>query len=231
MPESQILNNYDTVVKRVKEACLRSGRDFGGVTILPVTKYARNADIAALLAGRDIFAVGESRLQDSVKKWAAPELAQFKAQKFFIGALQSNKIAKIVESFDLIASVESLDKAVLISRAAQNLGRQTPCLVQIKLTDRQTQRGVALKEAAALISRIRKDCPWVIPNGLMAIAPVTDDPESLRPLFREVKTFFDGNFGRGSYLSLGMSGDYEIAVEEGSNLPRLGSVIFKIAER
>jgi len=138
--------------------------------------------------------------------------------------LQSNKIAKIINFFDFIDSVPDIKTARRIDALA---GKPVNCLAQIKLTERDTQGGASLKDAPALIAEI-KALKNINPRGLMAIAPQTEDETILRPLFKAVKNIFDKEFGGrpGTYLSLGMSGDLETAVEEGSTLPRVGSSIF-----
>jgi uncharacterized pyridoxal phosphate-containing UPF0001 family protein len=98
--EGRVLTCYDDVIRRIKDACLRSGRNFEKVHLLAVTKYADVNDVSLLLSQRNIFAVGESKAQDSIKKWSAEPLKEFKTAKFFIGHLQSNKTAKIIENFD-----------------------------------------------------------------------------------------------------------------------------------
>ena len=221
-----VLNNYDAVLKRINAACLRAGRNPADIKLLPVTKYARIEDIFTLLSKRNVFAVAESRLQDSLLKWNQPPLNTIKAKKFFVGQLQSNKTQKVLENFDIIGSLSSLDAAKRLNAQAAKLGKAANCLVQIKLTDRQTQGGADIRSASALIKAMRKECANLNLQGLMAIAPIVDDAEQLRPLFKEVKKFFDDNFAQGAYLSLGMSGDFEVAVEEGGNLPRVGGLIF-----
>jgi pyridoxal phosphate enzyme (YggS family) len=222
-----VLDNYDAVIKRINAACLKAGRSPEEVKILTVTKYARPQDILTLLSNRDIFAAGESRLQDALEKWGRPPLNVFSPKKFFIGRLQSNKIKKIAENFDVIASLCEAGHAARIDTAAAELGRKAQCLLQLKLTDKQAQSGLPPAEAEGFIKTVRADFKNISLQGLMAIAPETTEAAVLRPLFKEVKKLFDLNFERGAYLSLGMSGDFEIAVEEGSNLPRIGGAIFK----
>jgi len=225
--EGRVLTCYDDVIRRIKDACLRSGRDFEKVHLLAVTKYADVNDVSLLLSQRNIFAVGESKAQDSIKKWSAEPLKEFKTAKFFIGHLQSNKTAKIIENFDLICSLDTVEMARHIGLQAQRLNKKVGCLLQVKITQRLTQGGVPLEQAGELIKLIRSDVPSLELKGIMAIAPQTSDQSELRPLFRNVKKVFDDNFEENCYLSLGMSQDFETAVEEGSNLPRIGSAIFQ----
>ncbi|MDR0953567.1 MAG: YggS family pyridoxal phosphate-dependent enzyme [Elusimicrobiota bacterium] len=224
--EMQLLKRYDSVLERIQTACLKSGRKTDDVKLLAVTKYALAQDIYTLLTNRKVPFIAESRLQESLIKWGQPPLSALKPIKFFIGQLQSNKIAKILTDFDIICSIDSLKLAQRINTQSEKLAKAATCLLQIKLTQKQTQGGVSMGEAAKLIADIRQQCPAVKLAGIMAIAPQTGDAEQLRPLFKEVKKFFDDNFEQDAYLSLGMSEDFEVAVQEGSNLPRIGSAIF-----
>jgi len=225
--EGQVVTNYNDVLRRVEQACQRSGRDPKEVQILTVTKYALPQDIYTLLKERNINFVAESRLQDSLQKWSQEELAQFKVTKFFIGRLQTNKVAKVIENFDIICSLDGQHLAQAVNNQAQKRCKKVKCLLQVKLTDKQTQGGVDLALAQELINTVRAQYPYIDLAGIMAIAPIVQNKEELRPLFKEVKNLFDNNFDRGDYLSLGMSEDFETAVEEGSTLPRIGSAIFK----
>lgn len=224
--ENRVLENFDAVVKKVERACLKSASKFSDINILTVTKYALVPDILTLLANRKISCVAESRLQDSIKKWSEPQIQDFKVKKFFIGQLQTNKAAKVLEYFDVICSLDSNHLASCINVQAGKLLKCPECLVQVKLTDRETQGGVDLKSAQGLITEVRNRYKNINLKGIMAIAPVADNPEDLRLLFKQVKQLFDDNFNHEDYLSLGMSHDFEVAVEEGSNLPRIGSAIF-----
>ncbi|MDR0645775.1 MAG: YggS family pyridoxal phosphate-dependent enzyme [Elusimicrobiota bacterium] len=221
-----VLANYDNVLERIKAASLKSGRDFEKINILAVTKYARSQDIATLLTHRNVFAVGESRVQDSLQKWNNAPLNAFKTKKFFIGQLQSNKTLKVLEKFDIICSLDNAKISARLNEQAEKLDKKANCLLQVKLTEKLTQGGADLDEAPALIKVIKEQNPNINLRGVMAIAPIAP-PQELRRLFKKVKNFFDNNFEKSDYLSLGMSEDYEVAVEEGSNLPRIGGAIFK----
>ncbi|MCL2888425.1 MAG: YggS family pyridoxal phosphate-dependent enzyme [Elusimicrobia bacterium] len=225
--QSGVIDNYQNVLKRVKTACAAAGRRENEVTVLPVIKYAKNEDVLTLLnfLGSGA-AAAESRLQDAQKRWELPQfkVLRQKVNLHYIGALQSNKIAKIVSFFDFIDSVPDIETARRIDVAAS---KPVKCMLQVKLTDRVTQSGVKPEDAPALISEI-KNLKNINLCGLMAIAPQTEDEKILRPLFKTVKQLWDKEFGaqKEKYLSLGMSGDLETAVEEGSTLPRVGSAIF-----
>lgn len=223
--ERQVLKNFDEVTNRVHQACLLSGRDTNSVKILAVTKYADPKDILTLLAGRRIYAVAESRLQEGLAKWTQPDLARFQVKKFFIGHLQTNKAAKVLQYFDVICSLDSLKLAAVLDASAQKLGKRAQCLIQVKLTQKQAQGGISLQDAQQLIKEVR-GFKNIDLKGIMAIAPQQQDGQDIKNLFGQVKVLFDGNFGPDDYLSLGMSGDLEAAIAAGSNLPRIGSAIF-----
>lgn len=223
--ENKVAQAYDKLVARVKEVCLKNNRDFSKVNILVVSKYATKEQINQLLSQRRIFAVGQSQLKDTLEKFLSPQLKDFKVKKFFIGHLQTNKAAKVLENFDLICSLDSLHLAEVLNKQAQKQKKAALCLLQIKLTDKQTQGGLAIKEVPGFIKQVKELYPSIELKGLMAIAPQGSKAE-IRAAFKKAKTIFDCYFKEGDFLSLGMSGDFEIALEEGSNLIRIGSAVF-----
>ncbi len=218
---------YKALVKEVAEVCLAYGRNPKEVKILPVVKYAAIPQIADLLTDKSITFVAESRLQDSLKKWESAELRPYKVKKFFIGHLQKNKVAKILDFFDLICSLDSLNLAQFINQKAKEKTKIAHCLIQVKLTDKDTQGGASLEEAETLIQTINNTCPNIKLEGLMAIAPQAG-AEVIEQKFLTVKKLFDKYFKPSDVLSLGMSEDYKIAIKSGSNLVRIGSKIFKV---
>ncbi len=236
VPEKiQVFDNLNLVMKKIHLACEKAGKDYKDVDLLAVTKYARNNDVKVLLENKAIKLVGESRLQDSLNKWKEGELAKFRGNvnMHFIGHLQSNKLKKICDLFDSINSVDNIKTAEQIDRHAYALGKKMPIMLQVNLTGSQAQSGTTLKEASDLLKEVRK-FQNIDVRGYMAIAPIAKDAEELRPIFKEVKKVFDkdfpqeqNNLGNKNYLSLGMSEDFHIAIEEGSNLPRIGSLIFQ----
>lgn len=220
---------YQALIKEVKEICLSYGRNPKEVKILPVVKYATVAQIANLLTDKTISYVAESRLQDSLKKWENPVLKPYEVKKVFIGRLQKNKAAKVLDFFDLICSLDSLNLAQFVNQKAKEKAKIANCLVQVKLTGKQTQSGVILEEASALIEGIIKTCPNINLQGIMAIAPQADE-EIIEQKFLAAKNLFDKHFKPSNILSLGMSEDYKIAIKCGSNMIRIGSKIFENLE-
>ena len=240
----RLFENLRRVKERLYKAARRSGRDPDRVELLVAAKYAVAEDIAGLLhalsdanpQSTTLIHIGENRVQDADEKWASPELARFrrKVVLHMIGHLQTNKAVKAAKVFDQVDSIDSLRIASALDRHAGELGKVIPVMIQIKLTSSQSQSGVSVKDASLFLNEVRKLTHLSV-KGYMGIAPICDNPEELRPVFREVKRLFDKDFPRGGesdpeqhrYLSLGMSSDFEIAVEEGSNLPRIGSLIFQ----
>jgi len=230
---SSVISNFDKVIKRIETVALRSGQDRESVELIAVTKYANPEDILLLLKEGKLTHIGESRIQDSLTKWNKPEFLPYKqkVKKRFIGHLQSNKAGRAAEFFDSIDSVDSQKLALILDKKAGELNKKIPVLVQIKLTQKETQSGVGLNEASALVGAIG-NMQNLIPCGYMAIAPIADNPEEIRPLFKRAKTLFDSDFanthtdGHKNYLSMGMTNDFEVAIEEGANLVRIGSAIF-----
>ncbi len=220
---------YQALVKEVAEICLSYGRNPKEVKILPVVKYATVTQIANLLTDKTINYVAESRLQDSLKKWESAELKPYKVKKFFIGRLQKNKAAKVLEYFDLICSLDSQTLAQFVNAKAKEQNKIANCLVQVKLTDKATQGGVSLQAAGALIETVLNTCPNIKLKGFMAIAPQASE-NIIEQKFLAVKKLFDKYFKPSDILSLGMSEDYKIAIKSGSNLIRIGSKIFENSE-
>ena len=220
---------YQALIKEVEEVCLSCGRNPKEVKILPVVKYATVPQIANLLNDKTVSCVAESRLQDSLKKWESPELKPYKVSKYFIGRLQKNKAAKVLDFFDLICSLDSLALAQFVNQKAKEKAKIAKCLVQVKLTDKATQSGVSVDGAGTLIEDIIKTCPNIKLQGLMAIAPQADE-KTIEQKFLAAKQLFDKYFKPSDILSLGMSEDYKIAIKSGSNLLRIGSKIFESSE-
>lgn len=226
----RLIQNYHQIRRGIDRSCVRAGRCVQEVELMAVTKYAPDEAVLALLQTGLIGHIGESRVQQAVRRWTQPAFACYPVKKHFIGHLQKNKVAPAAKLFDFIDSIDDICTARLLNDQAKALGKVMFALVQIKLTDRDSQSGVSLAQAPQLV-RDMQHLEFVRPCGYMAIAPQTDTPSLLRPLFQQVKQAFDRDFPATlpqRYLSLGMSADFETAVEEGSTLPRVGSKLFAV---
>ncbi len=226
--KSALLKNLEHLNARITAACARSGRNPAEVELLAVTKYAADEDVKILLETWNVKTAGESRVQDARSKWTEGALAPLRSRVtlHFIGHLQTNKAKAAVELFDWIDSIDSLKLAAEVNRHAAAIGKTMPVLIQLKLTGSQTQSGVAPENAGELLAQVR-GLKNLDPRGYMGIAPAGAAPDRLTEIFTAAKKIFDRDFpGPGRRLSLGMSGDFELAVEAGSTLPRIGSSLF-----
>jgi pyridoxal phosphate enzyme (YggS family) len=220
--KSQVQDNYRAVHDRVLSAALRAGRAEGSVLLLPVSKMHPAGAIEALyeLGVRDF---GESRVQELLKKKnALPGDIRW----HFIGNLQSNKVRQIVDFVDLIHSVHTLALADEISRRAT---APVSVLLEVNISGEASKSGADLAEAPELLREIERTCPNVSVVGLMGMASYEDEPERTRPQFRalrELRDSLQATYPKLVQLSMGMTNDYEIAIEEGSTVVRVGSAIF-----
>ncbi len=225
--EKILTDNLDRVEKIISLASQKAVPLAGPVTLMAVTKYAKDQDVLTLLAAGRLHHVGESRVQQAYARWTSPVFAKYPVVKHFIGHLQKNKAAKAAALFDFIDSVDSLTLAETLSHCAVKLGKTLKVLVQVKLTDKDTQSGLPLGQARVLAKQIAA-LPGLAVCGYMAIAPQVQDAQQLRGSFHMLRQAFEEDFpaGKERWLSLGMSADFAVAVEEGSTLPRIGSDIF-----
>lgn len=218
--------NCQRVEARIAEACLRCGRDSEAVKLLPVTKnHPREALEYALRYGFD--AIGENRVQEAMEKHL--DCATLDIHWELIGHLQSNKVAKAVDIFDRIQSVDSEKLARKLNTTAEEYGRCLPILLQVNAGEDPQKFGVsceavpALLEQVMILSNLRVD-------GLMTIAPLDGDADSARRCFerlRQTRDFLAERFGLPlAELSMGMSDDLEAAVAAGSTQIRVGTALF-----
>jgi pyridoxal phosphate enzyme (YggS family) len=214
-----IARNITEVRERIAHAAARAGRSPDEITIIAVTKYVDDSAIRqAVEAGIEHF--GENRVQEAQRKILRLPGSGLCPTWHMIGHLQRNKVQTALEIFDIIHSVDSIRLAQSISAQAERI---LPVLLQVNIAGEKTKGGFKrdeLSEAVAEISRL----PNLSLKGLMTIAPLVDDPEEVRPVFKELRELRD-SFGM-EHLSMGMSNDFEIAVEEGATMVRLGRIIF-----
>jgi PLP dependent protein len=220
------------VEERMEAACRRAGRAREDVRLMGVSKtHPAEAVGEARRAGLTLF--GENRVQEfAAKHERLRELGVTGAQVHLIGHLQSNKSAKAAEIFDGIDSVDSLRLAERLNDAADKLGKSLPILLEIKLSTEPAKTGLAPDdpELNALLERL-PDWPHLAMRGLMTIAPFDENPETARACFRQLRSLRENLAGRyprlrWDELSMGMSGDFEIAIEEGSTQVRIGTGLF-----
>ena len=216
---ADIQTNLDAINIRIQAACRRAGRSPGDVTLIAVSKtVSAEGILSAYQAGLRNF--GENRVQEVQSKW--PQLANIQPQsiKHLIGHLQSNKVKAALELFDFIHSLDSLDLAEVISRKA---ARRFPVLMEVNVAGESSKNGFSVAALIGAYAAIAK-LPNLEVRGLMTVAPQVDDPEEVRPVFRQLRQLKD-SLGLPD-LSMGMSNDFETAIEEGATMIRLGRAIF-----
>jgi len=214
-----IRENLERVRRRIEAACRRAGRDPSGVTLIGVTKtHPAEAVVEAYDAGLRDF--GENRVQEAVEKIDAVERLGVSPRWHLIGHLQRNKVRLAAGRFGIIHSVDSVRLAGEISR---KYGSHVSVLLEVNITQDASKFGFAPEEVASALDEIAV-LPHLDVRGLMTIAPLTDDPEATRPTFRHLRALRDELAL--PELSMGMSNDYEIAIEEGATMVRVGTAIF-----
>jgi pyridoxal phosphate enzyme (YggS family) len=220
------------VRERIAVAAQRSGRDPDAVRLVAVTKTVPVAVVREAYAlGLTTF--GENRVQEAREKIGTLALPDIHWE--LIGHLQTNKAARAVELFDRVQSVDSVRLAEMLNERAAALGKRLPVLLEVNIGGEATKSGFApddVVEAARAIAAL----PGLLPEGLMTVAPEASDPEEVRPVFRRLRELRDQlrervplpqlPDGGWPHLSMGMSDDFEVAVEEGATLVRLGRALF-----
>lgn len=219
MPRADdIRANLGDVETRIRAACARAGRKRGDVLLVAVTKTFPAADVdAAIAAGA--ANVGENKVQEGRDK---QPLVTASARWHLIGHLQSNKAKDAVRLFDVIQTVDSLDLAAKISRFAEAAGKTQDVLVQVNVGNEEQKSGVDAEDLATLAESIAV-LPSIRLAGLMAIPPL-GGAEAMRPYFRRLEALREG-LGL-EHVSMGMTDDFEVAIEEGSTIVRIGRAIF-----
>jgi len=226
---TDIAGNLHRVRERIEKALDRSGRPGAEVVLVAVTKTLPVETVSrAIAAGQLEF--GENRIQEAEGK--IPHLAGTAPVRWhLIGHLQSNKARRAAELFDMIHSVDSAKLAGRLDQACAALGKVLPVLLQVDLGEEETKFGVS-RAGLRDLARALSECRSLKLNGLMTIPPFLEDPEQVRPFFRELRRLRDsleqerpGCLGDG-HLSMGMTHDLEAAILEGATIVRVGTAIF-----
>ncbi|HEY8344104.1 MAG TPA: YggS family pyridoxal phosphate-dependent enzyme [Bacillota bacterium] len=227
-----LAKNLQAVQERINRAASRAGRDPKDIKLLAVTKTVGVDQIEELLRLGQMD-LAENRVQDALKKQEAlrEKLPHQSYHMHLIGSLQRNKVRMVVGRFDLIHSVDRWSLAQEINKRGQELGLQVPVLLQVNVSGEETKHGLAPAELRSFYAKVTELSNLIV-CGLMTMAPYVPDPEVTRPIFRGLRELFHEikrEYQPGAewrHLSMGMSNDYEVAVEEGATLVRIGSAIF-----
>jgi pyridoxal phosphate enzyme (YggS family) len=214
------------VENRLDLACRRSGRHRQDVQIIAVTKYV-SVNMAEAVVLEGITNIGENRWPNAKDKWD-----RLKGQAIFhyIGSLQTNKVKDVIGKFDFIHSLDRLSLAEAIHNRAQMLDIQVACFLQVNVSGEQSKHGLEPKQLKEFIRQLQA-YDRLRPIGLMTMAPYESEPEQTRPIFRSLRELRDELNEQTilneplTELSMGMSNDFEVAVEEGATRVRLGTVL------
>jgi len=226
-PEQVIEANINDVKERIKRAAEKSGRSADDILLVAVTKTVPVSTIE-LAVQKKVNEFGENRVQELIEKY---DILKERCNWHFIGRLQTNKVKYIVDKVSMIHSVDRLNLAQEIQKRAEAVGRVMDILVQVNISGEDTKAGISPEELVPFLKSIA-DFPNIRVKGLMTIAPFASDPEDIRWVFRKLKNI-SIDIARENidnidmqYLSMGMSNDFEVAIEEGANIVRIGSSIF-----
>jgi pyridoxal phosphate enzyme (YggS family) len=220
-----LADNLDAIQQRIRAACERAGRDPGSVTLLAVTK-GQPPEVVSAAARLGQVWFGENKVQEARAKIP---LCPGKLRWHFIGHLQSNKCREAVELFEMIQSVDSLSLAGEISKRAEAAARRMPVMLEVNVAGEASKFGYAPERLLEELPELNA-LPRIEIHGLMTVPPYVTEPEKARPHFRrlrELKEQAEAVLGAPMpHLSMGMSGDFEIAIEEGATLVRIGTALF-----
>lgn len=222
---SYIVENLNGLKTRIADSCEACGRRAEEITLVAVSKTFPDSDVLeAFNAGQLNF--GENKVQEMVKKYDV--LSKYDLKWHLIGHLQTNKVKYIAEFVHLIHSVDSFKLALEIDKQASKAKRKIDILVQVNTSDEMQKSGAEVGETKNLCNEI-KQLENINLSGLMTIGKFTDDTDIIRDNFRTLKKLYDEikpDFRDFNFLSMGMTSDYEIAIEEGANMLRIGSAVF-----
>lgn len=227
LSQEQLAENIAHVRARIAEAAEKAGRYQAEITLVAVSK-TKPVELVEMAYNLGVTDFGENRVQE-----ALPKIAHFHPPALrwhLIGHLQSNKAGKVVEPFFCVHSVDSLPLARRLSRYAQEAGKRLSILLQVNVAGEASKEGMAPGEAPELARQIAA-LPALAIEGLMTIAPLVENPEEVRPVFRELRRLRDRlrveiTASDWKHLSMGMTDDYGVAIEEGATIVRVGRAIF-----
>jgi len=222
-----IKNNLEIINEKIKKAALKTDKNPEEIKLVAVAKTATIEQIEeAIKAGVKI--VGENKVQEAKEKY---QIITADIEWHLVGHLQTNKVKYAVEIFDCIQSVDSIKLAKEIDKRSLQFGKTTNILVEVNVSGEETKYGIKPEEVVLFLKNI-SEFTGIRVRGLMTIAPIVEDKEEVRPYFRKLRELSKEIKSKNiknvkmDYLSMGMSEDFEIAIEEGANMVRIGRGIF-----
>lgn len=223
-----IKDNVAEIKEQIRVSAEKSGRKEEDILLLAVTKLHEPYEIEEVVDS-GLVDFGENKVQELLSKY---DKIKGPVRWHLIGHLQRNKVKDIIDKVYMIHSVDSMRLAKEINKRAEQKGLTVNILIQVNAAEDEAKFGVKIEETAPLIDDIVENCPNIRIRGLMCIAPFYEDPNDARPCFKEMKKLYDSYKDDSreavdfKYLSMGMSGDFPVAIEEGSNTVRVGTAIF-----
>ena len=222
-PVNRVADNLLRVRERIAAAAARAGRRADSIRLVAATKGV-DVERIRLAVAAGVTEIGENYVQEAAAKF--PALAEFALTRHLIGHLQRNKVGRAVELFDMVQSVDSEPLARALGRRAVAIGRVIDVLIEVNVSREPAKFGVAPAECLALAERIAA-VPGLRLCGLMGIGPLGADAPTIRACFRELARLFHRlPAPYRQTLSMGMTGDFEIAIEEGATMVRVGTALF-----
>jgi len=217
--------HINAIQQRIEAACARAGRAVGSVTLVAVTK-GQPPEVVGEAAKLGLRLFGENKVQEAKAKIP---LCPDRLRWHMIGHLQTNKCRDAVELFEMIQSVDSLHLAEEINKRAEQAAKTLPVLLEVSAVGEASKFGYRPEQLLAELSRLNA-LPRLEIHGLMTVPPWTPDPEKVRPVFREMRELkerCEQILGAPlPHLSMGMTGDFEVAIEEGATMVRIGTALF-----
>lgn len=222
-----IIKNFNKVKEEIAIAAAKSNRCGSDISLIVVSKNQSVEKIRPIVE-ENHFILGENRVQELLDKY---EQLPPEVEWHLIGHLQRNKVKYITDKVKLIHSLDSLQLAAEINKRMEKTNKVMNCLIQVNVAQEESKFGISVGELFSFVEEVAKFKNLKI-KGLMTIAPEVENPEDVRPVFRELKGLFDNLKDVHipsvdiEYLSMGMTNDYKVAIEEGANIVRIGSAIF-----
>ena len=222
-----VAGNYHKILDRIDEAARKCGRRPQEIKVLGAAKSQSVAAVRAAIAA-GVWLIGENYVQEAAAKKAQISAA---VEWHMIGHLQRNKAKNAVELFDLIETLDSVGLAQELEKQGKRIGKKIRALVEINLAGEESKSGIAKDDVGSLLEAVA-ELDHVAVEGLMTVPPFREDPEAVRPYFREMRELKEKFNGRRiphvdlKELSMGMTHDYPVAVEEGATIVRIGTALF-----
>lgn len=222
-----IKNNLETINKKIKKAALKVNRNFREIKLVAVTKTATIEQIKEAIS-TGVKIIGENKVQEAKEKY---QILTADIEWHLVGHLQTNKVKYAIEIFDFIHSVDSIKLAKEIDKRSLQFGKITNVLVEVNISGEETKYGIKPEQVEPFLKEI-SEFSRIRVRGLMTIAPIVEDKEEVRPYFRKLRELSKEIKSKNiknvkmDHLSMGMTDDFEVAIEEGANMVRIGRGIF-----